>query len=129
MGLHSAALGMGVGDTVVADTPWVPRAHGRETTFQHDLTEREEVVAALGQLAEQVVADLRAEGRPCQRVHLKVRFAPFFTSNRSRKLTEPTFDPRAIADTAVELLDGLADDRPVRLLGVRGEMVPPPGGY
>jgi DNA polymerase-4 len=129
MGLHYAALGKGVGDTVVDDTPWVPRAHGRETTFQHDLTEREEVVAALGQLAKQVVADLRAEGRPCQRVHLKVRFAPFFTSNRSRKLTEPTFDPRAIADTAVELLDGLADDRPVRLLGVRGEMVPPPGGY
>ena len=34
-------------------------------------------------LAAQVVEDIRAEGRACARVHLKVRFAPFFTVNRS----------------------------------------------
>jgi DNA polymerase-4 len=62
-------------------------------------------------------------------VHLKVRFAPFFTTNRSRKLAEPTYDADAIAATALELLDALADNRPIRLLGVRGEMVPPEGGY
>jgi DNA polymerase-4 len=129
MGLHYAALGKGVGDTVVDDTPWVPRAHGRETTYQQDLIQRDEVVAALARLAEQVVADLLEEGRPCLRVHLKVRFAPFFTTNRSRKLDQPTYDAAALAGTALELFDALADARPVRLLGVRGEMVPPAGGY
>ena len=63
------------------------------------------------------------------RVHLKVRFAPFFTFNRSRKLAEPTFDSGEIAATAIDLLRGLEDERPIRLLGVRAEMVPPEGGY
>ena len=73
--------------------------------------------------------DIRREGRACQRVFLKVRFAPFFTTNRVRKLGEPTFDADVIAATALELLRGLEDDRPIRLLGVRAEMVPPDGGY
>ena len=98
-------------------------------TFQVDLTERDQVEAALADLAQQVVEDLSAEGRACARVHLKVRFAPFFTLTRVRKLPEPTLDPLVIAATALALLDKLEDDRPIRLLGVRGEMVPPEGGY
>jgi DNA polymerase-4 len=62
-------------------------------------------------------------------VHLKVRFAPFFTFTRVRKLAEPTYDPAVIAGTALDLLRAMDDDRPVRLLGVRAEMVPPEGGY
>jgi len=54
-----------------------------------------------------------------------VRFAPFFTVTRMRKLPGPTVDPEAIARTALDLLAVLDDDRPVRLLGVRAEMVPP----
>lgn len=80
-------------------------------------------------LAEQVLDDLRDEGRACVRVHLKVRFAPFFTVTRVRKLAEPTFDVDVVAGTATDLYRALDDDRPVRLLGVRGEMVPPEGGY
>jgi DNA polymerase-4 len=124
-----ARLGRGGGSATVDDTPWVPRAHGRETTYQRDLTTAAEVSEALAVLAGQVVDDIRQEGRPCARVHLKVRFVPFFTVNRSRKLAEPTFDPAVVAGTAGELLAGLQDDRPIRLLGVRAEMVPPPGGY
>ena len=123
------ALGRGESSSVVDDTPWVPRAHGRETTFQRDLSATEEVEDAVRVLAEQVVDDIRAEGRPCARVHLKVRFAPFFTVNRSRKLVEPTWDPSVLAATALDLLRALEDERPVRLLGVRAEMVPPDGGY
>ena len=62
-------------------------------------------------------------------MHLKVRFRPFFTVNRSRKLAEPTWDAAVIADTAFDLYRRLEDDRAVRLLGVRAEMVPPEGGY
>ena len=122
-------LGQGEGSSDVDDTPWVPRAHGREVTYQRDLATPDEVAEALGSLAEQVVDDIRAEDRPCARVHLKVRFVPFFTVNRSRKLAAPTWDPAVIAATAVELFTRLEDTRPVRLLGVRAEMVPPEGGY
>ena len=76
-----------------------------------------------------MVEDIRREGRACARVHLKVRFAPFFTMTRIRKLLEPTFDAAVITQTALELLRMLDDHRPIRLLGVRAEMVPPEGGY
>ena len=129
MGPHFGRLGRGVSSAVVDDTPYVPRAHGRETTYQQDLTDPDEVAAALRVLADHVVEDIGREGRACMRVHLKVRFAPFFTSTRIRKLSEPTFDAAVITATALELLHQLEDDRPIRLLGVRAEMVPPEGGY
>ena len=122
-------LGRGLSRATVDDTPWVARAHGHETTYQQNLTGVEEIAGAVRALAEQVVVDIRAEERPCMRVHLKVRFAPFFTFTRVRKLQEPTYDPEVIAQTALDLLAGLDDDRPIRLLGVRAEMVPPEGGY
>lgn len=128
-GPHLGRLGRGVSSDVVDDTPWVARAHGRETTYQRDLVPGPEVTAALHELATQVVADIRAEGRACTRVHLKVRFAPFFTANRSRKLPAPTYDAAVIAETAAALLAALEDHRPIRLLGVRAEMEPPEGGY
>ena len=126
MGPYFQGLGRGAGRSYADPTPWVARAHGREVTYQRNLTTAEEVDAAIRALAEQVVADIAAEGRPCMRVHLKVRFAPFFTVNRSRKLPEPTADPAVIAATALDLLARLDDDRPIRLLGVRAEMTPPP---
>jgi len=128
-GPYIGSLGRGTGRARVDDTPWVARAHGREKTFQRDLVDRTEVEQALQELAEQVVVDITAEGRPCQRVHLKVRFAPFFTKTKIRKLAEPTFDPAVVAATALALLDTFEDARPIRLLGVRAEMVPPAGGY
>jgi DNA polymerase-4 len=128
-GPHIGRLGRGVSSNRVDDTPWVARAHGRETTYQQNLTTPEEIDDAIRSLAGQVVEDIRGEGRECFRVHLKVRFAPFFTVNRSRKLPEPTFDADVIADNALDLLRVLDDARPIRLLGVRAEMVPPEGGY
>lgn len=128
-GPYLRRLGRGVSSAWVDDTPWVPRARGRETTFPTNLVRREEVAAAIHALAARVVDDIRQEGRPCARVHLKVRFAPFFTFNRIRTLAEPTYDPVVVATTALELLARLDDDRPIRLLGVRAEMVPPEGGY
>ena len=128
-GPHLGRLGRGEGSAHVDDSPWVPRAHGHETTFQRDLVDADEIEAAVRRLAAEVIGDLRTEGRACLRVHLKVRFAPFFTVTRVRTLPEPTFDPEVVSRTALDLLAALDDSRPIRLLGVRGEMVPPEGGY
>ncbi|WP_231263447.1 DNA polymerase IV [Nocardioides alpinus] len=128
-GGHLVRLGRGGGRTRPDDTPWVARAHGRETTYQSDLTTADEVRAALSELAQRVVDDCRKEDRAVQRVHLKVRFAPFFTFTKVRKLPEPTWDVDVVTQTAYALFLALDDQRPVRLLGVRGEMVPPDGGY
>jgi DNA polymerase-4 len=128
MGPWFHRMGRGVDSSPVDATPWVARAHGREETYQQDLT-WEEVPAAVRTLAARVVEDIDAEGRPAMRVHLKIRYRNFFTLTRSRKLPEPTNDPELLGDVAVALLEKVEPDKPVRLLGVRYEMVPPEGGY
>jgi DNA polymerase-4 len=107
----------------------VPRAHGRETTFQEDLEDWDRVADEVRTLTGQVVLDIDREGRPAARVGLKLRYKPFFTVSRSLTLPEPSNDPGVLADAAVSLLERVEKDRPVRLLGVRLEMVPPDGGY
>ena len=129
MGPWFHRLGRGVDSSPVDPTPWVPRAHGREETFQTDLDDWAEVVAAVRRIARRVVADIDREGRPATRVGLKVRYRPFVTVSRSLTLPAPTNDPDALAEAAASLLDRVERDRPVRLLGVRLEMVPPPQGY
>jgi DNA polymerase IV len=132
MGPWYHRLGRGADTSPVDATPWVPRAHGRETTFQDDLVEADRIADEVRLLARRVVEDIDREGRPAARVGLKVRFRPFFTVSRSLTLPAPTNDPAVLADAAVSLLDRLDDrdrERPVRLLGVRLEMVPPEGGY
>lgn len=124
-----ARVGRGWGQTTVDPTPWVPRAHGREETFQDDLIEPSEIDAALAVLVQRALDDIVAEGRAAARVAIKVRFKPFFTYSRSLTLPQPTFDSAPLTEAARTLLRRLDDDRPVRLLGVRLEMVPPEGGY
>ena len=128
MGPWFHRLGRGVDTSAVDATPWVARAHGREETYQRDL-EWHEVPDAVRELAARVVKDIDAEGRPAMRVHLKIRYRNFFTLTRSRKLQEPSNDPAVLGDVAVALLEKVEPDKPVRLLGVRFEMVPPEGGY
>jgi DNA polymerase-4 len=128
MGPWFHRLGRGVDTSPVDATPWVPRAHGREETYQQDLT-WDQVPDAVRLLAARVVEDIDAEGRPAMRVHLKIRYRNFFTLTRSRKLSEPSNDPAVLGEVAVALLEKVEPDKPVRLLGVRLEMVPPEGGY
>jgi len=129
MGPWFHRLGRGVDTSPVDATPWVPRAHGREETFQEDLTDWAEVEAAIRRITRRVVEDIDREGRPAFRVGLKIRFRPFDTLTRVHKIDQPTNDPDVLADEAVALLDRIEKRRPVRLLGVRLEMVPPEGGY
>ncbi|MEO5610805.1 MAG: DNA polymerase IV [Ornithinibacter sp.] len=129
MGTWYASLGRGEGSAEVDDTPWVARSHSRETTYQQNLTTPEQVRDAVRVLTDQALEDVRREGRPVERVGLKIRYAPFFTVNRSRKLAATTSDPEQVHEVVQALLaDHLEEGREVRLLGVRAEMTMPEGG-
>ena len=128
MGRWYSELGRGIGSAVVDDSPWVARGHSRETTYQRNLTNPDEVREAVRALASQVFDDTVAEGRPVFRVTLKVRYAPFFTQTKARKLPAPTHERADVVDAAVALAGTLDPQREVRLLGVRAEMVMPEGG-
>jgi len=128
MGVWYSQLGRGIGSAVVDDTPWVARGHSRETTYQRNLTSPEQVREAVRDLASQVFDDTVKEGRPVFRVTLKVRYAPFFTQTKARKLPAPTTERADVVEAAVALTESLEPGREVRLLGVRAEMVMPDGG-
>ncbi len=127
MGPWYRRLARGVDSSAVDPTPWIPKAHGRETTFQADVEDWDRLADEARNLAEQVARDVAAEGRPVLRVGIKVRYAPFETRHRSLTLAGPVTTAEAIGDAAVELLDRLDHTRRVRLLGVRAEMAEPEG--
>ncbi|KRC84338.1 DNA polymerase IV [Terrabacter sp. Root85] len=128
MGVWYSQLGRGIGSAVVDDSPWIARGHSRETTYQSNLTTPDEVRDAVRDLASLVFDDTVKEGRPVFRVTLKVRYAPFFTQTKARKLPAPTSDRADVVAAAVALTASLDPGREVRLLGVRAEMVMPDGG-
>jgi nucleotidyltransferase/DNA polymerase involved in DNA repair len=114
----------GIGSDEVTADPYVPRSRSRETTFQEDLTDWDEVRAEVLRIAGQVTADVLAEQRPAVRIVVKVRYKPSFTSTHGVPLAEPSSDRPVIEQAALAALDKFTDRRPVRLLGVRAEFPP-----
>ena len=128
-GLWILLLAKGGGDTNVSAEPWVARSRSHVVTFPEDLTDRAEIDAAVVDLARQTLAEIVSQGRVVSRVAVTVRTKTFFTRTKIRKLPAAGIDGEVITQTALQLLDQFELDRPVRLLGVRLELTPPPGGY
>ncbi len=142
-------LGNGRGEREVDSTPYVPRSHGREVTYQRNLTDWAEIGAQVSKLARQVAGEVT--DRPVARVVVKVRYAPFDTVTHGAALAkseqappgapqppaEPLpFEPRpgsagahwaeVIEQAAQTALATFTPGRPVRLLGVRAEFADNP---
>lgn len=122
----------GLGSAQVSAEPYQPRSRSRETTFQQNISDWEQVRAEVTRLARLVTDDIAAEDRPAVRIVVKVRYAPFFTRTHGHLLAEPTRDAAQVERAALEALEAFTDQRPVRLLGVRAEFAeldpvePPP---
>ena len=116
-------LATGDDDGEVSAEPYVPRGRSHERTFQHDLTDVEQIRRETDRIARELVDGLPRDRRVV-RVAVKVRFAPFFTSGHQRKLPEPTSDLGPILAGVEQALAMFELDRPVRLLGVRVEFEP-----
>ncbi|HEY6492768.1 MAG TPA: DNA polymerase IV [Trebonia sp.] len=145
-------LGNGRGESEVDPTPYVPRSHGREVTYQRNLTDWTEIGAEVARLARQVAGEVT--DRPVARVVVKVRYAPFVTITHGSQLPDgerrppgapgpaaeqlPLGDPAdragpaagdwaaAVERAAADALAMFAPGRPVRLLGVRAEFADNP---
>ncbi|WP_063042503.1 DNA polymerase IV [Nocardia pseudovaccinii] len=117
-------LGHGKGDTDVTTEPRIPVGRSKSETFPHDLTDPGEIRAQVARLATEVGEEMAAAGRTPLRVSVTVRSNTFYTRSKQEKLPEPTTDIAAIVETALRIVDRFELDRPVRLLGVRLELVP-----
>ncbi len=120
-------LARGEGDTTIRTEPWIARSRSHQTTYAADLVDRADLERELRVLAERVVADVVADGRTITRVATVVRNSSFFTESHIRTLPEPTTSAPVVAHAAIALLDRFELRRPVRLLGVRVDLAPPPG--
>ena len=112
-------LGRGRGDDEVDDTPYVARSHGREVTFQENITDWQRVADEIARLADVVESEVAGEERQVVRVVVKVRYAPFETETHGARLGE------SFGGAALSALESFARRDPVRLLGVRAEFEPP----
>jgi nucleotidyltransferase/DNA polymerase involved in DNA repair len=114
-------LAHGQDPSPVVGTPYLARSLSRETTYQHDLHDWDEVRREVVKLAQRVAADLATGQRPASRVVVKVRYIPFTTHTHGHPLATPTTEVTAIEQAALAALDRFSQRRPVRLLGVRAE--------
>lgn len=123
-GLWMLLLAKGGGDTTVHAKPWVPRSRSHVVTFPQDLTDRAEMDSAVIELTRRTLAEIIEQQRVVARVAVTVRTNTFYTRTKIRKLPSPTVDTDTVVGTALDVLDLFELDRPVRLLGVRLELVP-----
>jgi DNA polymerase-4 len=94
-------------------------SESRETTFDVDIADPQEIEQALGDLARQLCERLEKQSRRGRNIAIKVRLADFTTITRARTIAGATNDVDVVTGVALELLREYAPGAPVRLLGVR----------
>ncbi len=96
-----------------------PKSIGRETTFDQDVSEREELESTLLALSEEISHRLKKSGKMGRTVTLKLRFFDFSTLTRSQTLLHPTDLTEKIYKTSLLNLNKInLRQRKVRLLGI-----------
>jgi DNA polymerase-4 len=94
-------------------------SESRETTFDHDITDPEQLQQILHRLVERLCAGLADQGRCGRTIGIKVRLDDFTTHTRARTLPDAVASADRVGPVALDLLRRFAPERPVRLLGVR----------
>lgn len=120
---HLMAISLQRAARGISDSPVesfsMPKSIGRETTFDQDISDWEQLEKVLSYLTERCTYTLRAQGLETKRVTLKVRYPPFETHTFARTLPEPTCVDADILDVLRELVSKARERRAkVRLIGV-----------
>ena len=127
IGPHLRILGLGGDDSPIVAEPPVAKSRSKERTFPRDITGADAIAAEVDRLARAVTEEVVAAGRRITHVAVKVRTASFWTRSRIAKRPDgPTTDPDVVAATAAAVLGRFDLRGPVRLLGVRVLLEPPP---
>ena len=104
---------------VEAAAPEEVKSVSNERTFDRDLADRDDLVAAVRHIAAMTGRRLRKKGLEGSTVTLKLKFDVSHARTAQRQLPAPTSDERVFGEVAVGLLDELwAPGQRVRLVGV-----------
>lgn len=108
----------GVDDRPV-ESSWVRKSVGSENTFEHDLEDPDEMLAALEPLAQELVDWMERHSTYGRTLTLKVKYADFQQVTRSKTVEQPLQSVDVIMQLAQALLATTeAGPRKVRLLGL-----------
>jgi DNA polymerase-4 len=97
----------------------VAKSESRETTFDQDVSDPEQLEQILVQLSEELCERLNKQDRRGRNIGIKVRLDDFSTHTRATTLQEATNDTETVTAVATQLLKKFDAPRPVRLLGVK----------
>jgi len=100
-------------------THWEPKSTSRETTFQTDINNWQELARNIAELTREVVDDIRRRGYRCRTVTVKLRFSDFKTQTRAKTLPVYNDSPEEIRKAAFDCLNRFEIKKKVRLVGVR----------
>lgn len=96
-----------------------PKSVSNEHTYEHDLTTRIQIEAAVAHVSERVGARLRAKGLRGARVTLKLKFDTQHTHTAQQLLPRSTDNEHVFGPVARDLIGTLWNEgTPVRLVGV-----------
>ncbi|MBC7984994.1 MAG: DNA polymerase IV [Candidatus Obscuribacterales bacterium] len=100
---------------------WDEKQISTETTFDVDIAAPALLRSELSKLADRTATRLRSKQVAAHGIAVKIRRHDFSTYTRQRRCQPPTYETRAIANLAEQLLDEWLQEHPgaaVRLLGV-----------
>ncbi|RRO13221.1 DNA polymerase IV [Saccharopolyspora rhizosphaerae] len=118
IGTELHRLAQGIDDHPVAERAEAKQVSA-ETTFDHDITDRETLLAEVVGQAENAHRRLVASGRAARTVTLKVRDSDFTTISRAETFSSATSDLHTLSAAARRLLPiAVPPGTPVRLVGV-----------
>ena len=115
--LYSASRGIDESQVV---THWEPKSSSRETTFQSDIDNWQEIAKNLAELCREVSKDLKRSGYKGKTVTVKVRYSDFKTVTRAKTLERAVDSVEEIRKAAFDCLGRVElKNKKVRLIGVR----------
>ena len=115
--LYNASRGI---DESPVTTHWEPKSASRETTFQADIDDWQEIAKNLAQLCREVSKDLLRTGHKGKTITVKVRYDNFKTVTRAKTLDCAVDSVEGIRKAAFECLGRVElKNKKVRLIGVR----------
>jgi DNA polymerase-4 len=117
MGQRLARLSRGVDPRIVNPVSEM-KSISAETTFNDDLSRREDLIPILRVLSEKVARRLKATDMSAQTIVLKLKTSDFKTRTRSRKLGDPTRLADRIFEAGRQLIEKELDGTRFRLIGI-----------
>ena len=121
-GQHLHNMGMGIDESPVVPAGDQDRVKsvGHSMTLKHDISKRQDILKYLLLLSEMVGRRARRYGVSGKTVHLYVRYSDFYSSfGKQQTVAHPISLSDDIYKAAVDILDTVELQQPVRLLGIR----------